>query len=831
MAAVRDVVVVQGPGSGRAAFQTSFTSATQITPDQLGLITHPDMVVIDGIEALNTAWIPTLVGRLATHCPDVPVGIVVPLDAAQGNETPNDATTPADQLSLPVHITEVKPMDGAVMVVVEPGGIMSATTLADHLTLIAQTSAAVHASTRHDPSVIAESERRLLIHLAEATAQIDHLHQVGTGVTGQGRGTNAINRGVQIVQILRNRVARDGIETTARWLASRALAAAQGRPDATAEVVTGGETVAVALPPGPAATTVQAKTAAHTKRAPIEDIPPGTHGVLHRLSEALPATLSGVQLIIAQIPPDDVAAAITSMTATDAAGLHRRIVDHGWKIVTALRLRGAQAAARGVLEVLLPLTHGAATRRPLLVTEAHLDLLAHNVARGADRHAWTACLSPVVEQSNHALTAGDHAHAADLMTITLDVLLDSEQQDDITTPLVDDTQTWLEPLRSSEVLRLIQQPTGGQQRPTRRQDAQRHHVVVMVEHRSMTDPLLAALQNRPDVELYVVDRASIEAGGSCLRPSQLLVDQVIHRATGQLPDMSDDVRAWLDWADTIILDSPDPSAQWTTMVAGASPRILLRVHGIDMMRPTFQLVTWARVDELLVAGDDVRDLAVRAMPAETDHLGIHVLPDPVQLQQFTTRKTSAADRTIAVVDWGSRMADPVWALEVLARLRLSDPSWRLVLVGAGFGRQQTKSDRHYRHLFDETIQRLELRDCVEEVDDVDDLDEVLADVGFIMSSSRRGDFEVRVSEGAASGAVPVIRDWPMFHLSAGPRSWYPTGWVVDDVDAAAGRMLELADPRVRAIAGSRAREFVLHNHDWSIVQQAWLELVVGPTSD
>jgi glycosyltransferase involved in cell wall biosynthesis len=54
----------------------------------------------------------------------------------------------------------------------------------------------------------------------------------------------------------------------------------------------------------------------------------------------------------------------------------------------------------------------------------------------------------------------------------------------------------------------------------------------------------------------------------------------------------------------------------------------------------------------------------------------------------------------------------------------------------------------------------------------------------------RESFGLGIVEGAASGAIPVVRNWPFFaHMNHGARTLFPTEWVVDTPQEAADRLL------------------------------------------
>jgi hypothetical protein len=75
-------------------------------------------------------------------------------------------------------------------------------------------------------------------------------------------------------------------------------------------------------------------------------------------------------------------------------------------------------------------------------------------------------------------------------------------------------------------------------------------------------------------------------------------------------------------------------------------------------------------------------------------------------------------------------------------------------------------------------------------------------------------------EGAASAAVPVVRDWPFYAgRPNSARTLYPEGWVVGSPEEAAQRILRhTATEEAWQEAGKLAAEHALAVWDWPVVR-------------
>jgi glycosyltransferase involved in cell wall biosynthesis len=280
------------------------------------------------------------------------------------------------------------------------------------------------------------------------------------------------------------------------------------------------------------------------------------------------------------------------------------------------------------------------------------------------------------------------------------------------------------------------------------------------------------------------------------------------------------------WADTIFVDWCDNNAVWTIMHAPRSARIVVRIHSIDALSPHPHLVDWSKVSDVIFVGDHIRTVVTQAVPDLPRHAATHVVPNLLRLDRFDLPKNSTADRTLAMVGWAQRVKDPIFALEVLARLRQVDETWRLMLVGRDFPLILRGSEARYRDVYRLRALADDVRDAVKYVAYTPKLADVFCAAGFILSCSRRESQGVALIEGAASAAVPVVRNWPMFASYDAARSVFPADWVVDTPAQAVERILAHADPQVRQSAGAAARGYVMKRYDQSVVAQRLFEILV-----
>jgi glycosyltransferase involved in cell wall biosynthesis len=163
-----------------------------------------------------------------------------------------------------------------------------------------------------------------------------------------------------------------------------------------------------------------------------------------------------------------------------------------------------------------------------------------------------------------------------------------------------------------------------------------------------------------------------------------------------------------------------------------------------------------------------------------------VLPNALDPAPFARPKLPEAARTLGLVGWGAPAKDAGWALDVLAELRRTDPSWRLRLVGL-----EPEAPGYAAEVRARMAQE-DVAGAVDVVGASDDVPGELTRIGALVSSSTRESFHLAVAEAAASGARVAVRDWPTLSRYGGPHGVWPDDWVVRTPQEAAALLLSSA---------------------------------------
>lgn len=436
------------------------------------------------------------------------------------------------------------------------------------------------------------------------------------------------------------------------------------------------------------------------------------------------------------------------------------------------------------------------------------------------------------------LLAQDLPRAVARTCLALEVLFHRElHSDSVDAPLVGDPGAYLAPVRDTRVWALLTQPVEPvalvaaeePADPASRRPARSRVVVLPGPYGSFSQPVTKALAVSNAVDLRVLRRGRLRPHLRSMGVSAAVVERRLAAALGQAFDGYPELVSLLadPVPDVVLIDWADKSAVLATLAAPPGVRLVLRVHGVDVLRPWVHLLDWSRIDAVVCVSPALRELLHDVVGERVRDVPAHVIGNLVELRELEALPTTPrSPRVLCMVGWAQRVKDPIWSLEVLAELRKDGTDWRLLLLGADFAEQPTASGAAYADAFRGRAMADDVRDHVEYTGFVDDLPPVLARAGFVLSTSLRESWPVGVAEAVAAGAVPVVRDWPMLASRGGARKLYGDA-VVDTVQEAVERIRSLADPQDRDRAALRAREQLAALTDRVGTTAALRELVLG----
>ncbi|WP_433349080.1 glycosyltransferase [Micromonospora sp. CA-111912] len=458
-----------------------------------------------------------------------------------------------------------------------------------------------------------------------------------------------------------------------------------------------------------------------------------------------------------------------------------------------------------------------ATRADLLIQEATDEL-----TEGRTPAHLMEAVSAELAAADEAYVRGDGIAAARRLHRALRTQFHRVLHfDQLTSPLVDDPAGYLGPLRRSTVGRAVLAPRG---RAVSAAPAPTDRPLRLLLLINGSAHFLHAIRERyarhPGVELRYLHLADDPVAAPLTRQNGRMVAEALLGGT----DYGAQVKRWLqphlEWADTVFIDWAVATAAMVTLVDPGDTRVVVRLHSYEAFGQWPHLIDFSRVDDVVFVSAHLRDFAAAVVPGLTGANAprSRVLTNALHLRPYRQPKDLAARFTLGLVGTSAVAKDPRWAIEVLRLLRAEDERYRLFLVGKGLDTGISTAVRHYSAALEADLAELEPAGAVRRIGQTDDVPKVLTEIGVVLSSSVRESFHCAVVEGAASGAVPVVRDWPFFAGQAhGARTVFPADWVVATPAEAAARIrATTADEEVWRATGAAVSDHALATWDWSV---------------
>jgi glycosyltransferase involved in cell wall biosynthesis len=500
----------------------------------------------------------------------------------------------------------------------------------------------------------------------------------------------------------------------------------------------------------------------------------------------------------------------------------------GLRVAEAMKWAGKHSGAAYALALTASKVKDPAIKARLLDDAATMD-----VGRGvASKHTGKA-VKALLAYADVQYAAGEFEDAARALRRALVLGFHRVTHiDQLTSPLADNPGRFVKPFHASKALQQVMVPRG-RLRPPAAPPADRplRLLIATSANDNFLPHLLDRYRDHPDVEVRYLDFATQPSFKRILGADHRVVQERLGGDPEYAALVEDLLRPYLEWADTLFLDwCVGPAAMLTTVDPGDT-RIVVRLHSYEAFTRWTQVVDFSRVDDLVFVADHVRDLATALTPRLRGPQAprMHMLHNAMELAGFAREKSPDARFNLGLVGVSQVPKDPIWAVELLRLLRAEDERYRLILVGGDMDPGTSQATRKYRTRMEKELKPLVESGAVVRLGPTDDVAGKLTDIGFIISSSVREGSHVGLMEGAASGAVPVVRDWPFYAgKQNSARTLYPDGWVVDTPAEAAHRVLEVnATASGWADAAKLASEYALSTWDWSVVSADFDELFLG----
>ncbi len=277
-----------------------------------------------------------------------------------------------------------------------------------------------------------------------------------------------------------------------------------------------------------------------------------------------------------------------------------------------------------------------------------------------------------------------------------------------------------------------------------------------------------------------------------------------------------------DWADVVICEWCGPNAVWYAKHKRTDQRLFIRLHRFELYRPWPEQLAIENVDRIICVSPSYAQLTLERTGWPEDK--VSVIPNWVDVEQLDRTKLPGARFHLGMIGVGEARKRLDIALDVLEAIRRHDD--RFILFA------KTKMPWEYPWIWrrpgeieqtQAALQRIQNAPRLQGAVVFDkfgpDVGTWLRRIGFILSTSDDESFHLSPAEGMASGAVPVIRNWP------GADTIFDPMWIRGDATEMADTILETVDGERWEAAGEVAREQIRSSYSLERVVSAWTELL------
>jgi glycosyltransferase involved in cell wall biosynthesis len=282
-------------------------------------------------------------------------------------------------------------------------------------------------------------------------------------------------------------------------------------------------------------------------------------------------------------------------------------------------------------------------------------------------------------------------------------------------------------------------------------------------------------------------------------------------------------RALLDWADVVICEWCGPNAVWYAKHKRPDQRLLVRLHRFELYRPWPEQLAIDQVDRVICVSPSYAQLTLARTGWPSDK--VTVIPNWVDVEQLDRPKLPGARFHLGMIGVGESRKRLDIALDVLEAVRRDDDRFMLFA--------KTKMPWEYSWIWrrpgeaehsQATLRRIQgdplLRGSVVFDRFGPNVGAWLRGIGFVLSTSDDESFHLSPAEGMASGAVPVIRNWP------GAETIFDPMWIQPDAAGMADAILATVQDERWEAAGNAARDQVRASYSLERVITEWTELIV-----
>lgn len=276
--------------------------------------------------------------------------------------------------------------------------------------------------------------------------------------------------------------------------------------------------------------------------------------------------------------------------------------------------------------------------------------------------------------------------------------------------------------------------------------------------------------------------------------------------------------ALLARADLVFCEWCLGNAEWYSHHLGEEQRLVVRLHLQERGLPYLDRIRWPRVDRLIFIAPRIMRECLAARPHLQERSAL--IYNPLPCDRLDRPKLDGARFNLGLIGINPRRKAPDLAVDIIERLRQRDSRYTLFVKSRHpwtydwLWRQP--AEREYYHAFYERVRSSPAADAIVFDPPGSDVPEWLTKIGFVLSTSEFEGSHQAVAEGMASGALPVVRQWP------GADELYPAEYGFHEVGAAVD-LIERLQPQFEERSAA-CRRYARERFDVGLIAAQYLRL-------
>lgn len=279
-------------------------------------------------------------------------------------------------------------------------------------------------------------------------------------------------------------------------------------------------------------------------------------------------------------------------------------------------------------------------------------------------------------------------------------------------------------------------------------------------------------------------------------------------------------REFLELSDIIFCEWALGNAVWYSHHKMTNQRLLVRLHHQELKTEYLSKIEWKNVDTVIFICEHNNNRFLEKFP----HLSpkVRMIYNPIDCNVLNQPKIPSARFTLGFVGLSPMRKRPDIGLEIFHNLKQMDDRFKLIFKGRKPWEYKWLWERpEERNYYEEFFHKIEISEFKDEIafeDYGDDMPSFYSKVGFILSTSDHEGSHQAVAEGMASGAIPIIRNWP------GAELIYPQKYIFEDVERAVHLIQSFTEEEVFADESQRVKEYAYQNFDKSVIIPKFKEI-------